>query len=75
MYCILTESERSMELIALKGVPQISQNFSTGASSSDCLINIPTNPDHSLDGEMFYPSAEVQSVYSTSPVDKVCSLW
>ena len=36
----------------------------TGTSPSDCLVSY---PGHSLGGS--YPSAEVQSVYSTIPTD------
>ena len=43
----------------------ISQNFSiTGTSSSNCLVSY---PGHSVGWS--YPSAEMQSVYSTAPVD------
>ena len=48
-----------------EGVLRIPQNFSiTGTSPSDCLV---LYPGHSLVGS--YPSAEVQSVYSTAPAD------
>ena len=36
----------------------------TGASSSGCLVSY---PGHSLEDS--YPSAELQSVYSTTPAD------
>ena len=38
----------------------------TGASPSDCLVYY---SGHSLVVGVFYPSAEVQSVYSTAPAD------
>ena len=37
-----------------------------GASQSDCLASYPGHP---LGGGESYPSAEIQSVYSTSPAD------
>ena len=47
-----------------KGVLRIPQSSSiTGTSPSDCLVSY---PGHSSGG---YPSAEVQSVYSTAPAD------
>ena len=45
-----------------KGVLHISQSSRTGASSSDCLMSY---PGHSVVGS--YPTAEIQSVYSTAP--------
>ena len=42
-----------------------------GTSPSDCLVSY---PGHSLGGRS-YPSAEVQSVYSTAPVDRVKLKW
>ena len=48
-----------------EGVLHVPQSFSiTEASPSDCLMSY---PGHSL-GE-FYPSAEIQSVYSTAAVN------
>ena len=48
-----------------EGVLRIPQSSSiTGTSPSDCLISY---PGHSLGG--CYPSAEVQSVYSTAAAD------
>ena len=48
-----------------KGVLRIPQSSSiTGTSPSDCLVSY---TGHSLGGS--YPSVEVQSVYSTAPVD------
>ena len=48
-----------------EGVLPIPQSSSTaGTSSSDCLLSY---PGHSLGGS--YPSAEVQSVYSTAPAN------
>ena len=48
-----------------EGVLCIPQSPSvTGTSPSDCLVSY---PGHSLGG--FYPSAEVQSVYSTAPAN------
>ena len=48
-----------------EGVLCIPQSASTaGTSPSDCLVSY---PGHSLRGS--YPSAEVQSVYSTAPAD------
>ena len=48
-----------------EGVLYIPQSSSiTGASPSDCLLSY---PEHSF-GES-YPSAEMQSVYSTAPAD------
>ena len=48
------------------GVLRIPQSSSiTGISSSDSLVSY---PGHSLGGRS-YPSAEVQSVYSTAPAD------
>ena len=48
-----------------EGVLHISQSSRiTGTSPSDCLVSY---PGHSLLGP--YPSAEVQSVYFTAPVD------
>ena len=49
-----------------EGVLRIPQSSSiTRTSPSDCLV---TYPGHSLGGGS-YPSAEVQSVYSTAPSD------
>ena len=48
-----------------KGVLCIPQSSSIiGASPSDCLVSY---AGHSL--EVFYPSTEMQSVYSSAPVD------
>ena len=48
-----------------EGVIRISQSSSiTGTAPSDCLVSF---PGHSLWGS--YPSAEMQSVYSTTPAD------
>ena len=48
-----------------EGVLRIPQSPSiTGTSPSDCLVSY---PGHSLGGS--YPFAEVQSAYSTGPVD------
>ena len=48
-----------------EGVLRIPQSSSTaGTSPSDCLVSY---PGHFLVGS--YPSAEVQSVYSTAPAD------
>ena len=48
-------------------VLRIPQSSSTaGTSPSDCLVSY---PGHSLWGGGSYPSAEVQSVYSTVPAD------
>ena len=44
-----------------EGVLHILQSSKTGSSSSDCLVSYP--------GHSSYPSAEIQSVYSTAPVD------
>ena len=49
-----------------EGVLHIPQGPSiTGTSPSDCLVSYPGH----LSGEGSYPSAEVQSVYSTAPDD------
>ena len=49
-----------------EGVLCIPQSSSTaGTSPSDCLVSY---PGHSFGGGS-YPSAEVQSVYSTAPAD------
>ena len=49
-----------------EGVLRIPQSSSTaGTSPSNCLVSY---PGHSLGGRS-YPSAEVQSVYSTAPAD------
>ena len=49
-----------------EGVLRIPQGPSiTGTSPSDCLVSY---PGHSL-GVGSYPSAEVQSVYSTAPAN------
>ena len=49
-----------------EGVVRIPQSSSiAGTSPSDCLVSY---PGHSLGGGS-YPSAEVQSVYSTAPAD------
>ena len=49
-----------------EGVLRIPQSSSiTATSRSDCLVSY---PGHSLGGGS-YPSAEVQSVYSTAPAD------
>ena len=49
-----------------EGVLRIPQSSSTaGTSPSDCLVSY---PGHSLWGGS-YPSAEVQSEYSTAPAD------
>ena len=49
-----------------EGVLRIPQSSSTaGTSPSDCLVSY---AGHSLGGGS-YPSAEVQSVYSTAPAD------
>ena len=48
-----------------EGILRIPKNSCTaGTSKSDCLVSY---PGHSLEGGS-YPSAEVQSVYSTAPV-------
>ena len=50
-----------------KGVLRIPQSSSiTGTSPSDCLVSY---PGHSLGGGS-YPSAEIQSAYSTAPADR-----
>ena len=50
-----------------EGVLHIPQSSSTaGTSPSDCLVSY---PGHSFGGGGSYPSAEVQSVYSTAPAD------
>ena len=49
-------------------IPQ-SSNIA-GTSPSDCLVSY---PGHSLGGS--YPSAEVQSVYSTALTDWASSFW
>ena len=43
----------------------------TGTSPSDCLVSY---PGHALVGGS-YPSAEVQSVYSTAPADRQGKKW
>ena len=49
-----------------EGVLHIPQSSSiTKASPSDCLVSYPENPL----GES-YPSADIQSVYSTAPADR-----
>ena len=57
--------------MAIKGVLHIPQSSSiTGASPSDCLVSYP--------GYLLresYPSAEMQSVYSTVPADWVIRFW
>ena len=54
-----------------EGVLCIPQSPSiTGTSPSDCLGSY---PGHLLGAGESYPSAEVQSVYSTSPAD--CAIW
>ena len=54
-----------------EGVLCILQSFSiTAASSSDCLVSY---PGHSL--REFYPSAEMQSVYSTASPDWARKNW
>ena len=53
-----------------EGVHRIPQSSSiTEASPSDCLVSY---PGHSL-GES-YPSAEIQSVYSTGPANWACGV-
>ena len=50
-----------------EGVLRIPQSSSiAGTSPSDCLVSY---AGHSLVGGGSYPSAEVQSVYSTAPAD------
>ena len=50
-----------------EGVLRIPQGPSiTGTSPSDCLVSY---PGHSLGRGGSYPSAEVQSVYSTAPAN------
>ena len=51
-----------------EGVLHITQSFRIGASTSDGLLSY---PGHSLVGS--YPFAEIQSVYSTVPTDRVVS--
>ena len=54
-----------------EGVLRIPQSSSTaGTSPSDCLVSY---PGHWLGGS--YPSAEVQSVYSTAPADWANLFW
>ena len=49
-----------------EGVSHIPQSYSiSGTSPSDCLVSY---PGHSFGGGS-YPTAEVQSVYSTAPAD------
>ena len=51
-----------------EGMLHIPQSSSiTGTSSSDCLVSYPGHSFGSGGGS--YPSAEVQSVYSTAPAD------
>ena len=60
-----TPGQNGPESDGNKGVFCIPQSSSiTETSQSDCLVSY---PGHSLGG--FYPSAEVQSVYSTAPTD------
>ena len=47
-----------------EGILRIPQSSMTRASQPDCLVSY---TGHSLQG--FYPSAEMQSVYSTTPAD------
>ena len=47
-----------------EGVLQIPQSSKPGASLSDCLVSYPS---HLLAG--FYPSVEMQSVYSLTPAN------
>ena len=57
-----TLGQSGLESNVTERVPHISQNASiTGASSSDCFVS---HPGQSL--EESYPSAEMQSVYSTA---------
>ena len=64
-YQLSTPSQNGSGSDGNKGVFHIRQRSSiTGNSPSDCSVSY---PGHSL-GE-FYPSVEMQSVYSTSPAD------
>ena len=47
-----------------EGVIHIPQSFMAGAEPSDCWVSYPVH----LLGK-FYPSAEMQSMYSTAPAD------
>ena len=61
-----TPSQSGPGSVGNEGVLRIPPNFSiTGTSPSDCLVSYPGN---SLDGGS-YPSAEIQSVYSTASAD------
>ena len=63
---VTTPSQNGPESDGNKGVLRLPQSSSiTGTSPSDCLVSY---PGHSLGGGS-YPSAEMQVVYSTSPVD------
>ena len=62
-----TPGQSEPERDGSKGVLQIPQNSNiTGASPSDCLVSY---PGHLL--EESYPSAEMQSTYSTAPASWV----
>ena len=52
-----------------EGVLQIPQSLRTGISPSDAVLSYPR-----LSLWVFYPSAEVQSIYSTAPADWVQNL-
>ena len=60
-----TPSQSGPESDGNEGVLHIPQSSSiTGTSPSDCLVSY---PEHSWWG--YYPSAEMQSVYSTTPAN------
>ena len=67
-----TPGQNGHGTMAMKEVLHITQRFSiTGISLSDCLVSY---SGHSF-GKGFYPSAEVQSVYSTAPADWATYGW
>ena len=69
-YQVLPFQERmGLGVMAMKGCSAFPKAPTSGTSLSDCLVSY---PGHSL--RRSYPSAEVQSVYSTAPADWVIVL-
>ena len=61
------QATMDLGVMAMKGCSASPKNSNiTETSPSDCLVSY---TGHSLGGEQSYPSAEVQSVYSTAPAN------
>ena len=63
--CTTTPGQNGPDSIGNVGLLRIPKGSKTGASPSACLVSYPGT----LFGRKFYPSAEMQLVYSTVPVD------